>query len=199
MFMTPCFPCSRLSEPSDAVVAGPGDMTTIVVHCSDGRFGNSCDRFIRGHLQQTMYDRLVVPGGAAWLANRAELSAEAAAAREALRLLVDVHRLSHVVLIAHAGCAFYLQKLRVLPERCESRQRSDLIAVGRWLRSDLPHLHVSAYYAHRRGRRVELKPIFGVTDSIPEVRLARFPLPLWQQESSQEELSWRMPLGAGHG
>src|ERR1700730_5794214 len=148
-------------DPPDPLVAAPGDMTTLVVHCSDGRFGNQCDRFVHGRLQQTMYDRLVVPGGAAWLADRAELGHESAAARSALELLVGVHELSQLVLIAHAGCAFYLQKLGVPRDRCEARQRSDLVAVGRWLRGCLPRLHVSAYYAHRSGSRVEFRSVFG--------------------------------------
>jgi len=145
----------------DPLVAAPGDMTTLVVHCSDGRFGNQCDRFVHGRLRQTMYDRLVIPGGAAWLADRPELGHESAAARAALELLVGVHQLSHVVLIAHAGCAFYLQKLGVAPDRCEARQRADLVAVGRWLRRSLPQLHVSSCYAQRRGGRVEFRPVFG--------------------------------------
>jgi hypothetical protein len=164
----------RLSGP---LVAAPGDMSTLVVHCSDGRFGNQCDRFVHSRLGQGMYDRLIVPGGAAWLTDRPELGSESAAARAALALLVEAHQLSRVVLIAHAGCAFYLQKLGVPPERSEARQRADLVAVGRWLRACTPSLHISAYYAHRHGQRVEFKPIFGAHDDIREAKPTRICLP----------------------
>jgi hypothetical protein len=154
---------------ANSLVAVPGDMTTLVVHCSDGRFGNQCDRFVHRRLEQTLYDRLIVPGGAAWLAGRPGMESESDAARDALQLLVEVHRLSRVVLIAHAGCAFYQQKLGVPPERCESRQRADLLRACRWLRDREPGVHVSAYYALRRGFRVEFRPVFGAPDDTSEV------------------------------
>jgi hypothetical protein len=136
-------------------------LTTLVVHCSDGRFGCACDRFVRHRLGQHRYDRLVVPGGAAWLADRPGTGCEAAASRAALGLLVEAHGLRRVVLIAHAGCGWYLQRLGVPPDRCRARQRADLVAVGRWLRAHRPELHVAAYYAERQGRRVAFDPVFG--------------------------------------
>lgn len=181
---------SPLVGGSDALVAAPGDMTTLVVHCSDGRFGNQCDRFIHSRLQQAMYDRLVVPGGAAWLANHLDMSSETSSARSALELLVEVHCLSRVVLIAHAGCAFYLRKLAVPPERCESRQRADLLAVGRWLRQCLPQVQVAAYYAHRCGRRVLFKSVFGAGREESEPRPPRFSMPLAFRPSPELATHW---------
>jgi hypothetical protein len=159
--------CSRAALEPDPLLAIPTNLTTLVVHCSDGRFSNQCDRFVHGRLGRALYDRLVVPGGAAWLVHHPGLGCETAAAREALLLLVEMHQLEHIVLIAHAGCAFYLQRLGVALDRCESRQRADLIAVGRWLRDARPQLHVSAYYARRCNRRVEFCPIYGTAARIP--------------------------------
>ena len=133
------------------------------------------------------------------MANHADLGCEGVAAREALQMLVEVHGLSHVVLIAHAGCSFYLRKLGVSPERCESRQRGDLIAVGRWLHAQLPHVHVSAYYAFRRSRRVELKPVYGGPAPIPEVRRCCLPSPVWNEGPAPEALPWQLTLTAGRG
>ena len=108
--------------------AAPADMTTLVVHCSDGRFAGACDRFALRRLEVTRYDRLVVPGGAAWLVDPDGPSCETPAARSALEMLVDIHCLSQVILIAHAGCGYYLTKLGLPPERCLSRQRADTLA-----------------------------------------------------------------------
>jgi hypothetical protein len=189
----------RMAAQADPLVARPGDMTTLVVHCSDGRFGNQCDRFIHGPLQQAMYDRLIIPGGAAWLADHPDLPCEAVSARAALQMLVEVHALTRVVLIAHAGCAFYLRKLGVPPERCESRQRADLIAVGRWLRAEMPRLHVSAYYAQHRGRRVEMKRVFGMTDDMAEVRSPPLRLPLGARDFDRPPPRWLPVLAARLG
>ena len=102
-----------------------------------------------------------MPGGAAWLTDPDLLPCEAPAARCAVELLVEVHQLRRVVLIAHAGCGFYLSRLGLPPERCVSRERADLLHVGHWLRERYPQLNVGAYYAERRGQRVHFERVFG--------------------------------------
>jgi hypothetical protein len=141
--------------------AAPSDMTTLVVHCSDGRFAGACDRFALRRLEVKRYDRLVVPGGAAWLVDPERPDVETPAARAALEMLVDIHALRQVVLIAHAGCGYYLSKLGLPPERCLSRQRADLLRAGRWLRERLPDLNVAAFYAHNDRRQVKIQRVFG--------------------------------------
>lgn len=136
-------------------------LDTLVVHCSDGRFAGPCDRFAQRRFELSRYDRLVVPGGAAWLADPERLSCEAPASRSALEMLVELHRLRRVVMIAHADCAFYQNRLGIPPERCIWRQRADMLRVGRWLRERYPRLLTSGYYAAKKGRRVTFQRVFG--------------------------------------
>jgi hypothetical protein len=142
--------------------AAPTEMTTLVVHCSDGRFASACDRFALRRLEVNRYDRLVVPGGAAWLADAECPGHETPAARAALEMLVEIHSLRQVILIAHSGCGYYLSKLGLPPERCLSRQRADLLRAGRWLRGHLPRLNVAAFYAQRERRHVKIQRVFGL-------------------------------------
>ena len=95
------------------------------VSCSDGRFGEQCDDFLHNGLQLPRYDRLAVPGGAACLAGHFAAYREEQAAIEELRFLVEVHGLEQVILIAHDNCAFYRERLAVLPFELESRQTED--------------------------------------------------------------------------
>src|SRR6266545_4643899 len=78
------------------------------VYCSDGRFGEQMDEFLHQGLGLPRYDRVAVPGGPACLAGSLVTFQEARGVEDALRFLIRVHDLSQVVLIAHQGCAYYL-------------------------------------------------------------------------------------------
>lgn len=42
----------------------------VAVYCSDSRYGNHPDEFLRPHLGLPRYDRLALPGGPAWQSRR---------------------------------------------------------------------------------------------------------------------------------
>src|SRR5918999_957910 len=87
----------------------PERIHAVAVYCSDGRYGNQVDEFLRQHLQLPNYDRLTVPGGPAWLCYQRSLSmVHHDIVREQLDFLVEAHGLRRAVLIAHYGCAYYL-------------------------------------------------------------------------------------------
>jgi hypothetical protein len=75
-----------------------------------------------------------------------------------LQFLIEVHRIERVVLIAHEGCAFYLQRLNVSSLQLESQQRDDMrkaIARVQALRHDL---RIDAFFARIRDGRVGFEP-----------------------------------------
>ncbi len=180
-------------------VAPPASLTTLVVHCSDSRLGHQCDRFVHCRLGQAPYERLIMPGGAAWMTERPELEAESAAAEDALEMLAEAHPLRRAVLIAHADCVFYRDRLGIPPEQCEVRQRADLLAAGRWLRRRRPGLQVAGYYARRRGARVEFQLVFGSAGLPLETRLSRFSLPVENPPPPPPRLREALALPAGVG
>src|ERR1700744_379954 len=96
------------------------------VHCSDGRFGEHIDDFLHNVLGLPKYDRLAVPGGAACLAGHFATYREEEALAEQLRFLIAAHQITRVVLIAHEGCAYYLERLHVSPLQLRGKQLADL-------------------------------------------------------------------------
>lgn len=123
------------------------------VYCSDGRYGEQFDEFLQQGLGLPRYDRLAVPGGAACLARHFKLYREEEGVLAQLRFLVEVHRVERVVLIAHEGCAFYLQRLEVSPLQIESQQRDDMRKAVERVQSLGRSLRIDGYFARiDRGR-----------------------------------------------
>jgi hypothetical protein len=120
------------------------------VYCSDGRFGNQFDEFMQTGLGLPRYDRLAVPGGAACIARHFSTYREEEGVTEQLKFLVEVHDLERVVLIAHQGCAFYTERLRISPLQLETQQQEDMQKAVQLVRSIGPNLQVDAFFARKR-------------------------------------------------
>ena len=119
------------------------------IYCSDGRFGEQIDEFLHQGLGLPRYDRLAVPGGPACFSGTLSVFWEGHSGERQLEFLVRVHGLERVVLIAHAGCAFYLDWLKTRPEELEARQIEDLLKAAARLRLAHPSLSVEMYLARR--------------------------------------------------
>lgn len=131
----------------------------VAVYCSDGRFGEQVDELLHAGLGLPRYDRLAVPGGAACLARHFETFREEDGVIEQLRFLLTVRRVQRVVLIAHEGCAFYSERLRVSPLQLETRQREDISkAIDRVKRFGL-NVEVAAFFARLNGPTVRFDRI----------------------------------------
>lgn len=117
------------------------------VYCSDGRYGEQFDELMHTALSLPRYDRLAVPGGAACLASHFALYREEEGVAAQIRFLIEAHGLERVVLIAHADCAFYTQRLKVSQLQLESQQREDLKKAVRRVRSIESDLRVDAFFA----------------------------------------------------
>ena len=96
------------------------------VYCSDGRLGDHVDDLVARRFEAGQFDRLAVPGGPAALVEHPPCFFETQSLTRQLQFLVEAHRLRKVLLIAHQGCQFYLDRLRVPPEELEAQQRRDL-------------------------------------------------------------------------
>jgi hypothetical protein len=100
-------------------------------------------------LKLPRYDRLAVPGGAACLANHFVTHREEEGVVEQLKFLIQCHRLERVVLIAHEGCAFYTERLRISPLQLESQQREDMKKAVRRVRAIHRDLMVEGVFARK--------------------------------------------------
>ncbi len=134
---------------------------TVAVHCSDGRLGEHVEDLLHKRLEAAQFDRLVVPGGPAALVEQAPCFFEMQALTRQLQFLVEAHKLRRVLLIAHEGCAYYLDHLRVAPQELEAHQRKDLQEAAGRVRQLFPGLSVHAMLAHVHGDRVQFELLEG--------------------------------------
>ncbi|SRR6266498_4455820 len=129
------------------------------IYCSDGRFGEQMDEFLHEGLGLPRYDRLAVPGGPACLSGALSVFWESHSAERQLDFLCHVHKLERLIMIAHEGCAFYLEWLKVKPEEFAARQMEDVKRAATRVRQTQPTLKVDAYVARRQDARVWFEPI----------------------------------------
>ncbi len=129
------------------------------IYCSDGRFGEQIDEFLHQGLGLPRYDRLAVPGGPACFTGALSVFWEGHSGERQLDFLARVHGLERVVLIAHAGCAFYLDALKTRPEELEARQIEDLLKAAARLRLAHPSLSVEMYIARRSAAEIRFEPV----------------------------------------
>ena len=129
------------------------------IYCSDGRFGEQIDEFLHQGLGLPRYDRLAVPGGPACFSGALSVFWEGHSGERQLEFLARVHGLERLVLIAHAGCAFYLDWLKTRPEELEARQIDDLLKAAARLRLAHPPLAVEMYLARRSEGKIRFDPV----------------------------------------
>ncbi len=123
---------------------------TLLVHCSDHRLANACQKFVEEELKVPVYDLVSVPGGPQFLRALEYLPKFAWAGRRWLRFLVDSHHIKRVILIAHLDCGWY-KHLHGKEENHEARQKEDLRHSAADLRDWLPGLRVEAWFAASAG------------------------------------------------
>jgi hypothetical protein len=145
------------------------------VYCSDGRIGDQMDDFLHQGLGLPRYDRVACPGGPVALAGRLLAFWESRGVLEQLHFLVAVHEVRQVVLIAHAGCAYYGERLGLDPLIVESEQREDLTRAASAVQRIDAGLEVAGFFARLDGSSVLYEPVF-TSQAIGE-RLRRLPTP----------------------
>ena len=118
----------------------------LVVYCSDGRWTEAFEGFVRQELRLRRFDRYVVPGGPSCLTLRGYQ-----AEREYLTFLIREHGLERVVLIAHQGCTFYGRTTGLDPERCRAEQEEDLRRAMGIMAGWFPEVRVEGYLVSRAG------------------------------------------------
>ena len=129
------------------------------IYCSDGRYGEQMDEFLHDGLKLPRYDRLAMPGGPACFSGSLHAFWDGQSAERHLDFLCRVHNLERLVLIAHAGCAFYLDWLKVRPEDLEKRQLEDLAKAVARTRHKQPKLAMSTHLARREGEKIWFDPV----------------------------------------
>jgi hypothetical protein len=126
------------------------------IYCSDGRVGEQIDEFLHEGLHLPRYDRLAMPGGPACYCGGVW---EGHSAERQLDFLCRVHGLERVVLIAHQGCAFYSDWLKVPEDELERRQIEDVAKAVARIRQAHPTLAIESYFLRRSETQMWFDPI----------------------------------------
>ena len=129
----------------------PPEMSDLEIDLRQDRLG------ARGRLDLDQLRAKMPPGGPASLAGHRDRP-EGGEAEAQLGFLVEAHRLRRVILIAHAPCAYYGQKLGLAPEAADRVQRDDLARGARRVRR-LGAVRVDTYLATVVEGRVRFNPI----------------------------------------
>jgi carbonic anhydrase len=134
-----------------------GHPRALAIYCSDGRFTTAIEELL-AHLGHPRLDTLTLPGGAALLNAWSASVLDSDHAQRAAKFLITGHDISHVVLVAHAGCGYYRQRF---PGERNHRdaQIADLHAATRVLASIRSSLDGMAYLATPEGGRVRFEPV----------------------------------------
>lgn len=137
----------------------PERIHAAAIYCSDGRVGEHFDDFLTNSLKLPRYDRMALPGGPACLAGHTEAHIQEQGVIEELRFLVEAHGLKRVVLIAHAGCAFYGTRLDLPDRLLQDQQRIDLVKAAARIRRITGVPNIDAYLARPEGDRVTFEAV----------------------------------------
>jgi hypothetical protein len=128
----------------------------VAIYCSDGRYGDHLDEFLHSHLGLPRYDRLALPGGAAWLSWRSSTSlTHHGLVSDQIDFLVQAHGLRRAVLIAHYGCAYYARRHFGDAESFLPIQIQDLHDAADLLRHRYSALQIETYLARADGDQVQ--------------------------------------------
>ena len=134
-------------------------MHAAAMYCSDGRVGEHFDDFLQNGLSLPRYDRLSLPGGPACLAGHPQANLEEQGVVDELHFLVEVHKLTRVVLIAHQGCAYYSTRLALKEPRLELVQRADLVRAAAFVHRVTGLDAIEGYFARLNDGQVTFEPV----------------------------------------
>ena len=126
---------------------GPS-VDTLAVFCSDGRFKQMTDQFLKEGLKVPNCDVFAVPGGPGWLTVGMFNYKECDVAARWLGTLIQAHGLKRAVLIAHEDCAFYKGKCKGASlQEIQKQQLTDLHAAKDRVERLGLGVQVELYYA----------------------------------------------------
>jgi len=135
-----------LTDPVESWVGPPVD--TLAVFCSDGRFKQMTDQFLKDGLKVPHCDLFAVPGGPGWLTVDMFNYKECDVASKWIGELIEKHGLKRVLLIAHEDCAFYKEKCKgKSPAEIQTRQLEDLGRAQERLEQFGHTVQIELYYA----------------------------------------------------
>jgi hypothetical protein len=117
----------------------------LVMACSDPRFREAGEEFMRVHFRLRRFDQLILPGGPASILISAPYFF---AIRPQVKMLHETHDFKRILAIAHHDCAYYRLKYPKLDDAARrERQIADLHEFSKEVVKLAPGTRVELYYA----------------------------------------------------
>jgi len=113
----------------------------LVIFCSDERFIKATLEFLHRCLRVKNYDLMAVPGGPVFIINKEKCLVDR------LKLLVDKHNISNIIIFSHSDCGYYKQCHKDLNSNLLSkRQIEDIRKIKLQLEKLFPDVMVKSFY-----------------------------------------------------
>jgi len=136
-----------------------GPIHAAAVFCSDGRFGEHTNEFLKNGLGLERCDLVVLPGGPARLIGMGLSSIEKKTVLAELNFLVTAHKLDRVILIQHESCAFYKHHTKLEGDALRPRQASDLVEAARTITANCGKIKIEGYHARPTPDGMNFTPV----------------------------------------
>lgn len=131
----------------------------LALYCSDGRFTEAVEELLRG-LGHARLDTITLPGGPALLNLLNTGFADLETVTRSASFLIRSHAITHVFLLAHAGCGYYRSRRRGdSAEAIAEAQRADLAVASKVLAALHHDVEIRCWYATPVSGRVSFDPL----------------------------------------
>ena len=113
----------------------------LAIFCSDERFIKAVMEFLNKNLNIKLCDLMVVPGGPEFVINKKNIL------HDRLKLLVNAHKISNIILFSHADCKFYKNKYKLLNSKMLYKQQiKDINKCRQQINKMFPRIIVKSFY-----------------------------------------------------
>jgi carbonic anhydrase len=133
--------------------------SALAIYCSDGRFTRAVEELCQ-KLGHERLDTMTFPGGPALLTHWPADLSEVHVFSRATHFLIETHKISRVVLLAHEGCGFYRTRCGAMADAAIKEMQLRHLRVAHkalaWRHADL---EVSCYYARVDGREIAFEEL----------------------------------------
>lgn len=132
-----------------------GSPEAVVIHCCDYRFQAAMREFVLEGLGIRSYDVVALPGGAHFASMEMEvlIPKQMKVGKDSLKFLIEHHQPERLILIDHADCAFFKDRLAFFfsEPSLNDRQRANMKKAHDVLQDWFPRVTVETYFAEASG------------------------------------------------
>jgi len=130
----------------------------LIIHCVDHRFQDAFDKFIAEELKISIYNPIVIAGGA--LALSSDHFAKFGYIWDQIGFFIGDRGINRVILINHEDCAWYgFEHPDFKPDELKDLGKTDLTDAAANIRDKFPEVEVICFWAELSGESIRFHKI----------------------------------------